>query len=702
MQALNFWALAVGGAAIALPLFIHLLTRARGAPLVYPTYRFVFEALTARRRVSRLRDWLVLILRTLALAALAALFARFLLSAPPSAESPSSGKWAVIVLDVSQSMGSQGSGAAPIGLAQHAAQKLLQDGSIRRADLILAGQTSHAVFGKLSQNLFAMREEIARATVRPEMLDPTAAFAAAAGALKSLAPEEHQAGEVVVLTDLQRSNWATASFSALPAGVPVRVVNVRPASEAPVNTAILRAWSSGLACVGRPTTLVVELAHYGSSPITRTLELEFEKQILRKKITLPPHQRRQESFVVVPAAAAPQIVRFRLTGERDAMALDDARALALIVRQGRRIALVTGEPENRIGSASYFVDRALRASAESGFEISRLPPDRLLETEPSLARIDLLVLVEPGRLSSEGIQACSRLLSRGVPVFYALQSPADADSLAEWVSHLGPAAQMPVSFVPMERHAPPRFMVWADTSQRPFRIFGPGLERFTRELVLHGGLRSASRGSVEEEGRVLAKLSDGSAALVLVPVHAGRMALLNLPIRDHLGKSALMVPLIQEIAVDLIEGPERAGARSATAGRALSLPLPGGGTQNFSWSVLDEEGKTVVGPRVLEDTGGSFLIWSPADRIGAFLVKRAGGEIDEAFTVGLAPDESDLHAIDPRVLEERIARGRSVAVQGSSEALAEHGRTKETWPWFAAAAMACLLVEMAVLKIFRT
>ncbi|MGH9362134.1 MAG: BatA domain-containing protein, partial [Thermoanaerobaculia bacterium] len=82
MQALHLWALVLGGLAAALPVAIHLLTRARGRRLVYPTFRFVLEALRARRRWSRLRDLLVLALRTAAVLALASMFARLVTRAP--------------------------------------------------------------------------------------------------------------------------------------------------------------------------------------------------------------------------------------------------------------------------------------------------------------------------------------------------------------------------------------------------------------------------------------------------------------------------------------------------------------------------------------------------------------------------------------------------------------------------------------------
>jgi len=303
------------------------------------------------------------------------------------------------------------------------------------------------------------------------------------------------------------------------------------------------------------------------------------------------------------------------------------------------------------------------------------------------------------------VETVSRLLSRGMPVFYALQKPADADVVTELESVLGPGLVLPVGFVPLDRAAASRFIVWADPSRRPFKVFGAGFDRFTRDLVLAGGLRTSPRGRDEEES-VRARLSDGSAAVVLVPAQLGRLALLNLPLTgpQHAGRSALLVPLVQEIALDLLEGPTRGGARAAIAGRAFSLPLPPGRTRDAAlstWRIVNEEGKPADGPRLVEDKGGPVVLWSPAERPGSYRVMN-GDRVEEAFTVGLPPEESDLARIDPKVLEDRIARGRGVRVTGAESARPDQRKDRELWPWFLGAALAAFFLELGVLKAFRT
>ena len=68
MSFLHLWALPIGAAALAAPLIIHLLTRPKPTRLPLSTIRFVQQVVEQRRARQRLRDWLILALRTAAVA----------------------------------------------------------------------------------------------------------------------------------------------------------------------------------------------------------------------------------------------------------------------------------------------------------------------------------------------------------------------------------------------------------------------------------------------------------------------------------------------------------------------------------------------------------------------------------------------------------------------------------------------------------
>src|SRR5690348_16387587 len=103
MGVMHLWAVGLGVAAIGLPIAVHLLTKPRPVTFETSTLRFIHGALRERRARHRLRDLIVLGLRTAAIALAAAVFARpFLGEADASAGGEAATR--VVVVDVSQSM----------------------------------------------------------------------------------------------------------------------------------------------------------------------------------------------------------------------------------------------------------------------------------------------------------------------------------------------------------------------------------------------------------------------------------------------------------------------------------------------------------------------------------------------------------------------------------------------------------------------
>src|SRR3954471_20306572 len=104
MMFLHPWAL-VGLAGIVLPVVIHWLTKPRPVRLPLSTVRFVMQAVRQRRARYRLRDWIVLLLRAMAVMLIAWAFARPLIGKKSFAAGDDSGATVrVVILDQSASM----------------------------------------------------------------------------------------------------------------------------------------------------------------------------------------------------------------------------------------------------------------------------------------------------------------------------------------------------------------------------------------------------------------------------------------------------------------------------------------------------------------------------------------------------------------------------------------------------------------------
>ncbi len=149
-------ALAIGTFAIAHRLRFTLLTKPKPVHFRFRTVRFLNEIIQQRRARSRLRDWLILLLRTLCIALLVLALSRPLLQSPPAVPlAAESDARRVIVLDVSQSMSAGSGGVTSWSQAVASATQYLESSRGMEAAVIFAGAKNLSVFDRFSTEMTA-------------------------------------------------------------------------------------------------------------------------------------------------------------------------------------------------------------------------------------------------------------------------------------------------------------------------------------------------------------------------------------------------------------------------------------------------------------------------------------------------------------------------------------------------------------------
>ncbi len=202
------WIFALGIIAAAAPAIIHWLTHPRPVRMPLSTLRFVREAIRQRRATHRLRDWLILALRTLAILLLAAAFAGPQWGERSLMDEDAGDAVRVVVLDVSQSMAAADGNTPAIERARSIADRYLQFRPGLRSNLVLAGAKPQAVFDNPSTNFEALREELSRAKALPQRADVKGALEMAARLLAPADENDRRRRELVIISDFQRSGWA--------------------------------------------------------------------------------------------------------------------------------------------------------------------------------------------------------------------------------------------------------------------------------------------------------------------------------------------------------------------------------------------------------------------------------------------------------------------------------------------------------------
>jgi len=704
MTFLHPWALWLGIAAAAAPVVIHLLTRPRPVRLPISTLRFVREAIRQRRARSRLRDVLVLLLRTAAVLLLAMAIAR-----PQWGEKPlvsdDEGRQAVrvVLLDVSQSMAATSRSVEAIERARTLAAGYLRYRPGLQANLVLGGATPRPVFDGPSTNFEALREELAECRALPERIDVNRALGVAAEMLVPQNENDRRRRELIVVSDFQRANWAAADFAQLPEDTQIQLEPVT-AEEPPANLAILRAEARARSARGRRVQLEVDVGNFTPSARQAVVEVAVGEATLRLKATCPSGKTTLSDEVELKDLGW-QSGRASLVGVDDALRADDGRALVVCTRPRPVYALVTRQPADERPSSSHYLECALvpdrRLGDDASAELFRVDPEDL--SHSVLAPADLIVLDHPGKLSEEGVKLLAGLLRRGRPILYVAGELIDAVNLRRLSDAAGSGLTMPVEFTPPPAGQLRRglFLASVRAERPPFSVFGDGLRAATAGLRFAGGLSSRqNEGGLEDD--LLAAYNDGSACLVMTASDAGALAVINADLAaSNLPQSQAFVPLVEELTDRLLSRHRETS--DAVCGEQLvaQLPVEAGAVA----------GLQIVGPgpdaadgtpdrfgRLSDEGAGAVWHWTAPDRPGVYQVRRDGKPVF-AMALNVPAEESELEGLPGDVFTERLAGGRKLYFHGAAGAA---DRRDDAWKWFAVACVVCMLGEVAALLAFRT
>ncbi len=705
------WALILGIAAAVLPVVIHWLTRPRPTRLPVSTLRFIRGAVAQRRSRYRLRDLLVLLFRTAAILLFAGAIARPLLQHQRvESKDQAATVTRIILLDCSASMAARDGGVARFERARPIVSDLLRFESGLKANLLLAGSNANPVFDIPTTNLSALRDSLTKAQVTSQRFKVQAALNTVAEIFQQADPDSQL--ELHIVSDFQRSNWATANFAVLPEACETKLSMVAPASQDAVNLALLSVESKGRIEAGRDANLNVTVGNYSDTPRLVRVEVQVGDIFLPLEGLCAARSQMSINGSLPIATAGWHTGSARLVSADDVFPADDSLPVALKAWPQPKVAMLTRDTKNRSSSASWFLQQALLATGNGGggdgsgsgsggkeeglrFVDAADPDSELLQAA------DIVLVVRSGRLSSDTISVLKAMLQRGRGVLYVAADQLDAANLNDLVASLGSSARMPVTYIPQasDRGGVRRFLANVNRRTSPFSVFGDELSAAIGSLEFKGGLvtRETTEGLADD---IRATLNDQSAFLSVTAAGRGRLAVMNVDLeRSSLARTPVLVPLLGElVSRDLVSTGD---ARTEfLCGEPLTLQL---GIGEEALADL-----TINGPqeKLSEAAAGTFtavpagVVWNvaAAGPPGVYEVKRNDQIVDVAVTA-IPDEESDLRSLTEDVFVGRLSGGRQL--QFSAGIGGDQQTQDVTWVWLAAACVGCLLAELLTLKLFR-
>jgi hypothetical protein len=372
MPSFGFTMFAVAGAvAAAGPIVIHLLNRRRFRVISWAAMDFLREAVKRNRRILKLRDILLLVLRTVAVLLFGLALARPYFAAS-STVAAASGQplHAILLVDNSMSMGYRGEGQTQTLLeeAKTSARKLIEelpDGS-RVSVIPLCGG------GSFSRDAYRTKPDANDALDKIGLTDRAATTARAIDLAKDAMQQTTDgpaAKRIILFSDEQAENWKGASLAAHLSGIPeLQVVDLSPRNAENTSVSDFRLLD-GLADVSTPARFVAKLTHQGRSPrphLQVTLSIDGADVQSKTIDSLNPDQTAEVTFdyqfTDPPEPGQVRWTSARVSIPADRLETDDARYLAVPVVAALPVVFVDqyGESEdakrNRLGET-----RQLRA-----------------------------------------------------------------------------------------------------------------------------------------------------------------------------------------------------------------------------------------------------------------------------------------------------------------------------------------------------
>lgn len=661
-------------AAAAIPVIIHLFTRRRPREVKFPSLEFLSEVNQSEIRRLKIKQWLLLLLRTLAVAALALAMSRPALrgSAGPRGEAATT---VVVLLDRSGSMSAGTRGGTLFGEARRTVEDLLT--TLGPGDeLMLVPYDDHPApyTPRPVSDLARLRGALQSLTPGSRTTDHTAALAQAGRALA----ESHALNrELFWLSDFQSAGAVDsgAAGGTTRAGSPLRLpegpwdrARVYLVPFAPASRANAGLTEVSLAPAEDGAALSVTAMGYGISEGDLAVEVrEGDRSLGRGFLPMPA---RGEASTLLPLTGAPSEGGVAVLPD-DALPLDNRRVFA--AGPGGTLQVLLRED----GAQPSAMRLALEAgSPASGLAVEAVSGQALASRLP---QADVLVINDADRLLAVEAQAALDFHRAGGSILLVLGSRSDA---GWWNGTFLPSLGVG-SAGPLQNAS-------GNAAWRLMRgvVGHPVLTGFPSrpgEPLSSARFRAVRAFTPAADARVLLAFDRAHPALIEAPHTLVFAAPLD-PGASDFAVSGAFLPLLHQAVKVLGRGT---AAPSLAPGDRYSAPAATG-----QWRITDESGREI--PSRLEARAGSpRLVSDPIERTGLYRVT-LDGRPRTSFAVNPDPRESDLEPLPDAALTGAFPDGRAQILRPGADLArrvreARYGR--ELWPEFLILALILLVAE---------
>lgn len=649
---------------IALPILIHLINLWRHRRVEWAAMEFLLESKKKNQRWVVLRQWLLLLLRVLAVAAVVLILAQPLLRNQWGAMVGAARSHHVVLLDDSYSMTDRWAETSAFGEARQAIDRVA-----RRALGLGPGQRFTLL--RFSRAGEPASPDLQAATVNAGFVDGLGATLAklqpsetAADPLPALESADRLLGEsagenvvIYLLSDFRANQWRQpdalrdklAAWNA--AGRQIHFIQCVDRAHPNLGVSELRP-ARGMLAAGVPFFMEVTVKNFGAE-IARNVSVSLrEDEQVRPAVVIEeiePGRTETRRFLVNFATAGEHVVTAAL--ETDSVALDNSRQAVVEVPVGIPVLVVDGAAE---GADARFLSTALApgGSIRTGIDV-RLETPRFLSNQ-DLSPFRTIFLTNVNQLDASAVAALENFVRSGGGLGIFVGDSTDGRVVNEQLYREGaglfplPLTSATHLFVDAVADAPD-----LQVDDHPvFKVFLGERNSFLSAVKFekYFGVVKNSDQQLPAGTKVIARLRNGAPLVVERKFGAGRvLAFLSsvAPVWNNWGRNPSFV-------VAMLESQSYLAAHDAPpepllVGSPLTVDLPAGAYQPRVEFLLPGEDQT--GTAVTAQVDGDRLRASLPEvaKSGLYRVRlqtKDGRVETRSLAVSVVPDEGNLALIE--------------------------------------------------------
>lgn len=394
----------LGLLAAAIPILIHLFNFRKPKKVDFSTLAFLRELeKTAMQRV-KIEQWLLLVLRILAILFLVLGFAQPMLKGSASDARHAKTVY-VIVLDNSLSMKLRNVRGEYLQQARDVASKLVQQANKGDEFLLLTTANNGLTARNLYRNTGPLLEELRKIQAEP---GARSLLRTTRQAFRRLTEIQDRNKEVYLISDLQRATFLDSLETEKPKNVSIALVPI--GSDAPANVAITEVQiDSRIIEQGQPVGVTATLTNYSDKALSNfQANVYLEGQPVAQALAnIAPKDQTKVQFTLTPQKRGWLGAEVRITG--DTFEDDNRRYFTLLVPEKRSVLLVRGD-----GERTNYVELALSPQVTNGrvvFQTQTISEGMLGGT--ALESYNCVLLVGKKRFSSGEIANLKRYVASG-------------------------------------------------------------------------------------------------------------------------------------------------------------------------------------------------------------------------------------------------------------------------------------------------